>query len=132
MEQLVYSSIAAGDLSQAEVFDIIQTSARNNPARQVTGFLIFAKDRFLQLIEGPGEALDLLLAQLAQDRRHRDIAVLSRHPITDRSFPTWRMKRIDPAAVRPAQLLADLRAAGLPASMLQHIAGFPGWNREAA
>lgn len=94
MHQLIYTSEARPGLSQEEVFRIVEQSARNNPSADITGFLLFQSGRFLQVIEGPLMALEMLLAQLAQDDRHRDLRVLSRLPIAERSFPRWRMRRV--------------------------------------
>ena len=50
MERLIYTSEANGRLSGDEVFEIVETSARNNAKRDISGFLIFKDGRFLQLI----------------------------------------------------------------------------------
>ena len=46
MERLVYRSIAAPDLESAAIFEIVETSARKNPSREITGFLIHDEGRF--------------------------------------------------------------------------------------
>ncbi len=94
MECIIYTSRASMALGSDEVFRIIETSARNNPSRDVTGFLIFHRERFLQLVEGETPALDELLAVLKRDSRHRDLAVLHRKPTLARCFPNWRMRRL--------------------------------------
>lgn len=94
MHQLIYTSEARRGLSHEDVFRIVEQSARNNPSDDITGFLLFRGGRFLQLIEGPLMALEMLLARLAQDDRHYGLAVLSRLPISGRSFPRWRMRRV--------------------------------------
>lgn len=94
MHQLIYTSEARPGLSEDDVFRIVQQSGRNNPSGDITGFLLFQRGRFLQLIEGPLMALEMLMAQLAQDDRHRHLRVLSRLPIAERSFPAWRMRRV--------------------------------------
>lgn len=102
MERIVYTSRARTDLASDEVFRIIETSARNNPARDVTGFLIFNQNRFLQLVEGERQALDELLGVLKRDPRHCDLAIHVREPAIKRCFPNWRMRRLDrpPRAAR--------------------------------
>lgn len=94
MHQLIYSSEARSGLAQDDVFRIVEQSARNNPSSDITGFLLYRGGRFLQLIEGPLMALEMLLARLAQDDRHHDLQVLSRLPVAQRSFPRWRMRRV--------------------------------------
>lgn len=94
MQQLAYVSTATSGIDSGEVFRLVETSARRNPSRDITGFLIFDGREFLQVVEGPEEELDRLLGALRRDERHRDIRVIDRSPITHRRFERWRMKRI--------------------------------------
>ena len=94
MIQLAYSSDARGDLASNEIFEIIETSSRNNLRDDLTGMLIFANDRFFQIIEGEPAAIDGLMARLEADPRHHSIEVLHRQDIGERSFPRWRMERV--------------------------------------
>lgn len=92
--QLVYTSIyRAGrvDSELSALRSILSVSRRNNQAAGVTGFLIFDRDSFLQVLEGPREALDATMARIAQDDRHRDVSVLDTRPIGQRSFDAWTM-----------------------------------------
>lgn len=107
MERLVYRSTAARDLESDAVFKIIETSARKNPGREITGFLIFNGRAFLQLVEGPPDQLDALLHDLAGDPRHHSIEVLDRSEAAERWFPNWRMKRLISFSSEPA--LEELR-----------------------
>ncbi len=78
--QLVYTSIyRAGRVSNelSALRSILSASRRNNQAAGVTGFLIFDRDSFLQVLEGPRDALDATMARIAQDDRHRDVSVLA-------------------------------------------------------
>lgn len=125
MHQLVYVSKAASHIASADVFRIIEQSARNNPSADITGFLIFRDGQFLQMIEGPLMSLDALLRVLAHDPRHHSIRVLSREPIAARSYPRWRMRRIGTGAEAVAQLekdlLAESGAGQLPAPVLEFL-----------
>jgi hypothetical protein len=76
MHQIIYTSTARAGLSQEDVFRIVEQSARNNPSHDITGFLLFRKGKFLQLVEGPLMALETLLAQLGNDDRHSDLTVV--------------------------------------------------------
>ena len=94
MERLVYWSKASEGTGTGDVFDIVDASARNNPARDITGFLIFDEDRFFQLIEGPGDALTALMERLGSDPRHHSVEILERRDAVERWFPTWKMKQL--------------------------------------
>ena len=80
MQQLIYVSYASDDFQSGDVFKIIETSARNNPTREVTGFLVYA--------------LDALLDDLKADSRHQRLEVLERREGRGRCFPNWRMERL--------------------------------------
>lgn len=116
MHQLIYTSEAKCELSHEDVFRIVEQSARNNPGLDITGFLLFRGGRFLQLIEGPLVALETLLQRLARDDRHHSLHVLSRVPITRRSFPRWRMRRVGVAVEAQDELEEVLRteSSGCP------------------
>lgn len=94
MHQLIYTSKARPELSQDDVLRIVEQSARNNPSGEITGFLLFQNGRFLQFIEGPLMALEMLMAELAQDSRHHALEVLCRRPVAGRLFPRWRMRQV--------------------------------------
>jgi len=91
-EQLVYisrSNIALD--SPFDVADILEVSSRNNGAYRITGALTYCGDRFVQLLEGPPDALDWLVDRLRHDPRHREFDILDRVVVRDRAFPEWSM-----------------------------------------
>ncbi|UAB76800.1 BLUF domain-containing protein [Erythrobacter sp. SCSIO 43205] len=94
MFQVIYTSEASDSLGAGDVFKIIETSARNNAPAGLTGFLIYANNRFLQVIEGPQTTIERLMRTLGNDPRHHSIKVMHRAAIAKRSFPKWSMKRI--------------------------------------
>lgn len=91
---MVYTSNATSRLGQDDVFSIVQNSVTNNMSRDITGFLIYADSRFLQLIEGEEGNLRGLLATLRTDPRHENIDILIDEPVNARRFPRWRMQRV--------------------------------------
>ncbi len=116
MRQLVYISTAAPDLDQVDIATILEASFRNNPERGITGFLIFNGRNFLQLVEGPKNSLDALMANIQRDPRHSGIVRLEDHPITERVCEKWMMKQL---------MLADsidTREAGLDQALPEALA----------
>lgn len=94
MRQILYRSVASEALESGDVFKIVQASAANNNAAELSGFLLYSSGCFLQLLEGPEDAVSRLIAVVQNDERHRDFSVLFDEPIQARSFPQWRMRRI--------------------------------------
>ena len=124
MYQLLYRSTADAGLPSQDVFKIVETSARNNPARYVTGFLVFAHNQFAQFVEGPKEQLDALLKDLSSDPRHCDIEILAERVAGGRCFPKWRMRRIAVDRATIADLVAEMRAASVSEDIVRKVREF--------
>ncbi|NNC52445.1 MAG: BLUF domain-containing protein [Erythrobacter sp.] len=108
MERVLYRSDAAESVSTQDVLDIIAASERNNPKREITGFLIYDSDRFLQLLEGPPLEVEALLGEIAGDDRNVGMEILLSETAEKRWFPDWSMKRLISFGSIPAQ--EELRA----------------------
>jgi hypothetical protein len=70
---------------------IVEKARQHNVSANISGFLMFDRHRFHQILEGPEEKVDILFAKIQADRRHRNVEPLSRHAITHRDFPDWSM-----------------------------------------
>lgn len=127
MIEVAYISEASSSLAPDEVFKIIETSARNNLRDDLTGFLIFADNRFFQVVEGPAVSIDALMNRLKSDARHSSIEIISRRDIDQRSFPRWRMER-----VRANDALgSSAGASALPSRLRDTISAFLNGSAEA-
>ncbi|MDY6925265.1 MAG: BLUF domain-containing protein [Pseudomonadota bacterium] len=110
LERLVYCSRARVDTGSLQaISEILGVSLRNNAREGLTGALAVNDGWFLQVIEGPGQAVDRLLRRLAADSRHADIEILSRRPVSGRLFSDWAMvaARITPDVGPQLQRLID-------------------------
>ena len=95
MLQLIYRSRPFG-FDEAMLAGILMQARRNNAKTGVTGALIVRRDLYLQLLEGPTDAVTRLYDHIERDNRHLEIARISAEPIDERLFPAWTM-RDDPA-----------------------------------
>ena len=93
LSQYLYISTAP-TLPREEVDAILSASARNNPARGITGLLLFNGRNFLQLLEGEEVAVAELMTTITADPRHSGVSVLDRRGIATRTCPDWAMKRV--------------------------------------
>ncbi|WP_337661275.1 BLUF domain-containing protein [Erythrobacter sp. Alg231-14] len=110
LSQYLYISTAPS-LTRDDVAAILDSSARNNPARGITGLLLYNGRNFLQLLEGEGAELDALMKRIGQDRRHTGVSLLNKTAVSERACPQWAMKRViiaDSVSDRRKQLDADL------------------------
>lgn len=90
MFQLMYiSSVRAG--ADAAVAPILLASRRNNDRDGITGLLYTDGRRFLQVLEGPQEAVERTFARIEADPRHCAVVILSRRTIDAREFGDWAM-----------------------------------------
>lgn len=89
LHQLIYMSKLATDDS---VLNSIHSHAvRNNTARTMTGMLLFAQGRFLQVLEGERKDVQHTFERIKEDRRHDHVTLIADKPIVERSFSHWNM-----------------------------------------
>lgn len=88
---LIYVSTARDELAAEELASIMSASVRNNSAQAVTGMLLYAGGNFMQVLEGPEQAVEETYRRVAKDPRHHGLFVLERGPIASRSFDAWSM-----------------------------------------
>ncbi|MEQ7153971.1 BLUF domain-containing protein [Brevundimonas aurifodinae] len=92
LHRVLYESTATGSTdSLLNVATILGQSQRNNSQTNLTGALVAHRGRFIQVIEGPAEAIDALLDRLRVDPRHKDLRVIDRALVEQRSFDSWSM-----------------------------------------
>lgn len=126
--QLIYYSrdVAAGrDQSMLSTLrEIVSVSQRNNSRDGVTGFLIFDKTWFIQILEGEHGQVSETYKRIASDPRHAGATIINIRPAARRSFPNWTMggairtpevegvylrhgigSAIEPAKLKSAQIL---------------------------
>ena len=110
LERIVYASTATGSTgSLLNMVAILAESQRNNERDGLTGALAAHNERYIQVLEGPGQTLDGLLRRLAGDPRHKDILVLDRRPVSGRLFGGWTMAntRFSPDKARALARLTE-------------------------
>lgn len=94
-KQLIYASRPFG-FDDLTLFQILDTARRYNERHEITGALICREDIYLQMLEGPAQAVDTVYQRIAQDDRHVEVEHLWSGDVDARMFPAWAM-RDDPA-----------------------------------
>lgn len=89
--QLVYASRMSRPLTMAELVRMLDIAKTRNACAGLTGMLTFGAEQFLQILEGPAEAVNALYGRLVIDPLHRDLVLLGYGPITARTFGDWSM-----------------------------------------
>ena len=88
---LVYVSIAEHPFGPEELLQLLERSRENNLRDEITGMLLYKDGKFMQLLEGPEQAVCATYARIAKDRRHREITVLLEGERPERDFEEWSM-----------------------------------------
>jgi hypothetical protein len=88
--QIIYSSHPFG-FDDAMLNGILASARRNNRALGITGALICRADIYLQLLEGPEQAICKLASVIAKDNRHLDMKIIVAANAKERLFPNWDM-----------------------------------------
>lgn len=123
--QLVYRSrsriAGSPNALAAEIGSILAVSRRNNALAGITGALLYRAGWFVQVLEGPRDALQAAFERISQDARNDDVAQLALEPIAERRFTGWSMGFADAgmaAGFDPARLDATRLGAMLDALRL--------------
>ncbi len=135
MRRLIYLSSAGKEFTPADLEDVLAVSRRNNARDEITGLLAFHDSCFFQVVEGPDDAIEALMARICRDGRHSSILKLSDTATAERAFPDWNMALVPRAELsvvaaqaglsltdlseNPFQLSADRRVNILFAGFLQ-------------
>jgi hypothetical protein len=89
--QLVYVSTPAAQ-APAGLDAILQASQERNACLGITGLLVSRDDLFLQLLEGPRQAVTDTFARILRDPRHSDVTLVTMQDADLRLFAAWSMK----------------------------------------
>lgn len=92
---LIYASKPFG-YDDLALTNILSVARANNSRDDITGSLICREDIYLQLLEGPSEAVMQTYSRIRRDDRHTEVTTLVSNPTASRLFPDWAMRH-DPA-----------------------------------
>lgn len=89
--RIAYASIPRADLAACDVPRIITRARASNERDGIGGTLVFTGAAFVQLIEGPAEAVEALWRRIQDDARHHSLKLFL--DMTDDAawFPEWRV-----------------------------------------
>ena len=91
MISIAYVSAAAVPMSEEDIVAILNQARANNSRNGLTGALLYFEGRFIQILEGPEDAVRARFAAISADPRHRSIHTVSEDEIAERQFPEWTM-----------------------------------------
>jgi hypothetical protein len=121
MIQITYISAASHPMSTDDLLGLLRECRTNNPARDITGMLLYGNDTFLQTLEGDDGTVDELYARILDDKRHRDAKLLLRKSVGHRQYADWSMgfHRVSDKELQSIEGLREFSAKDFTADYLQ-------------
>lgn len=92
MKALVYISQAKTDFELESLLELAEQAAASNEKGDISGYLWFKDNQFLQYIEGDATAVDQLMRSIETDKRHEVLYHVEDYALAERRFPDWRMR----------------------------------------
>jgi hypothetical protein len=94
--RLIYRSTSSEKVISNEALrDLMRQATDANRASGITGLLILSGNQFLQVLEGPSDAVNQLFGRIMRDKRHKDIQLLTFEQIGPTYFDDWNMYLVD-------------------------------------
>ncbi|MGM0559824.1 MAG: BLUF domain-containing protein [Pseudomonadota bacterium] len=88
---ILYVSSAPHLVDEDSLLEILKTSRRNNLERAITGILLYVEGNYMQVLEGPREAVLDLKETIYRDPRHHTVIEILNLPVGERIFAEWSM-----------------------------------------
>lgn len=95
MRALVYLSDEQTPFDEVCLVELASRAAARNAELGVTGYLYYAKGRFLQYLEGEVAVVSELMDRITVDARHDVRTFIHTDDLAERRFPSWGMRWIN-------------------------------------
>ena len=89
--QLIYTSSTDQELDESDLISLLAKSREKNSTRSITGLLLYSHSRFIQVLEGPKDAVEDLYQSIQLDSRHQRLICLTCYQLKHRDFADWAM-----------------------------------------
>lgn len=94
LRRLIFHSAArpaSGQAFKGLIDGISQSAAEQNAPLGITGVLFSSNARFLQVLEGPKDAVRQVFGAISCDPRHASVSVVEDRDVAIRLFPDWTL-----------------------------------------
>jgi hypothetical protein len=112
LQSLLYMSSATQPFDAAALDDLLAYSRARNTRDGLTGMLLHREGRFMQLLEGPHDAVMATYSRIIEDPRHDEVRLLVEESIHTRRFPEWTMAFNRDQDVEPPEGFSDFLWGG--------------------
>jgi hypothetical protein len=95
LDQMLYCSLARDPLTESELDNLADQAARWNKLDKISGMIMYGDGVFVQLFEGPRDAVADLWARLLRDKRHHGVTQLfHRTEVQERSCDGFHLQMV--------------------------------------
>ncbi|PZE62682.1 BLUF domain-containing protein [Curtobacterium sp. MCBD17_021] len=112
LQSLVYMSSATQPFDDDALDEVLEYSRERNTQDGLTGLLVHRAGRFMQLLEGPHDAVVATYGRIVADPRHDEVRLLVEESIHTRRFPEWKMAFDRDEQVEPPSGFSDFLGTG--------------------
>ncbi|MEL6740161.1 MAG: BLUF domain-containing protein [Planctomycetota bacterium] len=91
IRRVIYVSKAVRPMGDDDLAMLLEHARTNNEKLGITGMLLYRDGDFLQVLEGPKDAVLMLYSKIIRDQRHHSIATLTNADVPERGFGDWTM-----------------------------------------
>jgi Sensors of blue-light using FAD len=79
--ELIYHSLSRQSVSEEAIRQILKTSKDFNSKNDISGYLLYYQNEFLQIIEGEKEIVYALFKKIKSDQRHSNVLLIKESEI---------------------------------------------------
>lgn len=135
LSTLIYRSRAVQSMTAEDLDDLLTPARARNAALHVTGILLFDGVHFVQLLEGPDDAVVQLFDAIRRDDAHKNVVFLMQDQGPARRFGGDAMAMLDLRELDPQQvssrILAKMKKPARWASSDDRVVKILGWYAAA-
>ena len=96
---LIFKSDSEHLMSEEELIVLLNKARSNNKKNNISGMLIYVESmdegkltgHFTQILEGNVRVIRTTFQRIKKDKRHREVQMINKGVILNRSFPDWTM-----------------------------------------
>ena len=92
---VIYQSNAQPHFTSMDVELMLMKAKQKNKKINVTGCIVYANNKFIQLIQGPKKAIIDLYEEIKADQRHYNVTTLLEQATDHKIWSDWSMAMLD-------------------------------------
>ncbi len=132
LTQLCYASVEVRAFDEPALQALLKKARANNARQDITGLLLYGQGRFVQLLEGEHDLIEVLYQKIVSDPRHQRVFEVYRQSVNTRDFPNWSMAFDRLSDFQPEFLLDSSTARSQISRFLEKGGVLTGTSKSAA